>query len=96
MLYLMTPPLWDQTDFFVGLYLPLGGVRMFRCPRWVTTLQAADLWGWMQGVRLATDMKWPRVCVGSDSTVARCQIQGQRGAVFCAGQQRILRALLWL
>ena len=41
-------------------------------------------------------MKWPRVCVGSDSTVARCQIQGQRGVVFCTGQQRILRALFWL
>ena len=72
-------------SFSVGLYLPLGGVCTFRCPRWVTNLQAAELWGWMQGVRLATCMKWPRVCVGSDSTVARCHIQGQRGVVFCAG-----------
>ena len=71
--------------FFVGLYLPLGGVRMFQCPSWVSTLQAAELWGWVQGVRLATYVKWPRVCVGSDSTVARCQVQGQRGAVFCSG-----------
>ena len=61
-------------SFSVGLYLPSGGVRMFQCPRWVTTLQAVELWGWVQGVRLATYMKWPRVCVGSDSTVARCQI----------------------
>ena len=81
--------------FSVGLYLPSGGMRMFQCPRWVSTLQA-ELWGWVQGVRLATYMKWPRVCVGSDSIVARCQIQGQRGAVFCSGQQRIQRALFWL
>ena len=55
---------------------------MFQCPRWVSTLQAAELWGWLQGVRLATHMNWPRVCVDSESIVARCQIQGQRGAVF--------------
>ena len=85
-----------RDNFSVGLYLPLAGVRTFRCPRLVTTLQAAELWGWVQGVRLATYMKGSRFCVGSDSTVARCQIQGQRGAVFCAGQQRILRALFWL
>ena len=88
-------PLGTDT-FFVGLYLPSGGMRVFQCPRWVSTLQAAELWGWMQGVCLAAYMKWPRVCVGSDSTVARCQIQGQRGAIFCCGQQRILRALFWL
>ena len=46
------------------------GVRMFQCPREVSTLRAAELWGWVQGVRLATYMKWPRVLVGSDSTVA--------------------------
>ena len=82
--------------FSVGLYLPSGGMRMFPCPRWVGTLQAVELWGWVQGVRVAAYMKWPRVCVGSDSLVARCQIQGQRGAVFCSGQQRVLRALFWL
>ena len=83
-------------SFCVGLYLPLGGMRTFQCPCWVTTLQAAELWGWVQGVRLVAYMQWPRVCVGSDSAVARCQIWGQRGAVFCAGQQRILRAVFWL
>ena len=82
--------------FPVGLYLPSEGVHVFQCPRWVSTLQVAELWGWVQGDRLATYMKWPRVCVGSDSTVARCQVQGQRGAVFCSGQQHILRALVWL
>ena len=80
----------------IGLCLPSRGVRKFQCPRWVTTLQAAELWGWVQGIRLATYMKCPRVCVGSDSTVARYQVQGQRVAVFCASQQRILRALFWL
>ena len=70
-------------NFFVGLYLPLGGMRMFQCPRWVSTLQAAELWGWVKGVRLAAYMKWPRVCVGSDSTVAR--YQGQTGAGFLLG-----------
>ena len=68
-------------SFCVGLFLPLGGMRTFQCPRWVTTLQAAELWGWVQGVRLAADMQWPRVCVGSDITVARCQIQG-KGVLF--------------
>ena len=43
-------------SFYVGLYLPLGGMRTFQCPRWVTTLQAAELWGWVQGVRLAAYM----------------------------------------
>ena len=57
--------------FSVGLYLPSGGVHIPQCPQWVSTLQAAELRGWVQGVRLATYMKWPRVCVGSDSTVAR-------------------------
>ena len=44
-------------DFSVGLYLLSGGVRMFQRPRWVTTLQAAELWGWVQGVCPATYMK---------------------------------------
>ena len=75
-------------SFSVGLYLPSGGMRTFQCPRWVTTLQAAELRAWVQGVRLAAYMQWPRVCVGSDSAVAR-----GHGA-FCAVQQRILRALI--
>ena len=82
--------------FSVGLYLLTEGMRMFPWPRWVSTLQAAELWGWVQGVRLAAYMKWPRVCVGSDSIVAQCQVEGQRGAVFCSSQQRIVRALFWL
>ena len=69
--------------FSVGLYLPPGGMCM-------------SPWGWVQGFRLAAYMKWPRVCVGSACTLARCRIQGQRGAVFCSGQQRVLRALFWL
>ena len=44
--------------FSVGLYLPSGGMRVFQCPRWVSTLQAVELWGWVQGVRLAAYMKW--------------------------------------
>ena len=64
-------------NFCVGLFLPLGGVRMLECPCWVTTLQVAELWGRVQGVRLATYMKWPRVCVGSDNTVARCHMRGK-------------------
>ena len=70
-----------QDAFSVRSYLPLGGVPMLQCPRWVSTLQAAELCGSVEGVRLATYMKWPTVCVGSDSTVAQCQIQGHRGSV---------------
>ena len=62
----------------VKLYLPSGGMRMFRCPRWVSTLQAAELWGWVQGVRLATYMKWPRVCMGN--MVARASFIFSAGA----------------
>ena len=36
--------------FSVGLYLPSGGVRMFQCPRWVGTLQAAELLGYVWAV----------------------------------------------
>ena len=70
MCYLLTPPL-RGLPLSVGLYLPSGGMRMFECPRWVSTLRAAEFWGWVQGIRLATYMKWPRVCVGGDSIVAR-------------------------
>ena len=83
-------------QFFCWFIPAIGGRAYVSVPPLGDYLQAAELWGWMQGVRLATYMKWPRVCVGSDSTVARCQIRGQRGAVFCAGQQRMLRALFWL
>ena len=87
---------WPDT-FSVAWYLPSGGMRVFQYPRWSSTWRAAELWGWVHGVRLAGFMKWPRVCVGGDNIVGRCQIQGHRGAVFfCSGQQRILRSLFWL
>ena len=69
-------------SFSVGLYFPMGGMRMFPCPRWVNTLQAAELWGWVQWVRLAAYMKWPWVCVGSDSTVWHGAKSKGRGAPF--------------
>ena len=95
MCYLLTPPR-VACQFLFRVVPTVGGMRMFQCPRWVSTLQAAELWGWVQGIHLAAFMKWPRVFVGNDSTVARCQIQGQRGAVFCFDQQRVLRALFRL
>ena len=54
--------------FPVGLHLASGGMRVFQCPCWVSTLQAAELWGLVQGVRLAAYMKWPLVCLGVDVT----------------------------
>ena len=95
MLFVDTAPVGLDT-FSVGLYLPSRGMRMFQCPQWVGTWQAEESWGWVHGVRRAACMQWPRVCVGSDSTVARCEIQGLTGGVFCCREQRVLRVLFWL
>ena len=32
----------DGRRFFMGVYLPSGGFRHWRCPKWVKTLQQAD------------------------------------------------------
>ena len=96
MFFLLMPPLRDETVSMLACTYQLGDIRTFQCPRWVTTLQAAKLWGLVQRVRLVAFMQWPRVCVGSNSAEARYHIQGRRGAVFCIRQQRMLRAVLWV
>ena len=43
--YLLGAAPVGPATFFVGLYIPKGGIRLFPCPHWVSTLQAAELWG---------------------------------------------------
>ena len=70
--------------------------RSRKAPKWVTTLQQADLYAAVFALRLGCYMRLPYVVAATDSDVCRAQILGLRGGIFLRGQQRLLRRLLWL
>ena len=80
-------------NFFVGLCVPSGGVSV---PLLGDYLASSGVMGLAAGSSSGDLYEVAPACVGSDSTVARCQVHGQRSATFCAGQQRIPGALFWL
>ena len=67
-----------------------------KAPRWISTLQQAELYAAVYALRLGCYMRLPYVVVGTDSDVGRAQILGMLGGIFLRSQQRLLRQLFWL
>ena len=67
-----------------------------KAPKWITTLQQAQLYAAVYALRLGCYMRLPYVVVATDSDVGRAQILGMRGGIFLRSQQRLLRQLFWL
>ena len=77
----------------------VGGGDYYRsevCPPWVDSLQQAELYALYIVIKLASYRGFERIRVGSDSNVARSQINALRASVHADSQQRILRRLFWL
>ena len=55
-----------------------------KAPKWITTLQHAELYATVYALRLSCYMRLPYVVVATDSDVGRAQILGVRGGYFFA------------
>ena len=82
--------------FRVGIVGEKGFYRSQRCPAWVTSLQQAELFAVYLVAKLASYRGCAHVRIGSDSDVARSQVNALRASVGSVAQQRILRRLFWL
>ena len=67
-----------------------------KAPKWITTLQQAELYVAVYALRLGCYMRLPYVVVAADSDVGRAQTLGMRAGIFVRSQQRLLRQLFWL
>ena len=88
-------PPTDGRRFFMGVYLPGGDFRHWRCPKWVKTLQQAKLLAIVRSFQIAGFMGWSRAYLGCDSFVARAQATSLRASTALSTQQRILRRFFW-
>ena len=82
--------------FRIGIVGEKGFCRSSICPEWVTSLQQAKLFAVYAVAKLASYRGFTSVRIGSDSNVARAQINSLRACVCAGPQQRILRRLFWL
>ena len=85
----------SKRGFRYGFFIPGDGIRSYKCPDWIETLQQAELLALMKAFQIAGYKGWRRVAVGSDSLVARSQVLGLRCGTALAVQNRILRQLFW-
>ena len=56
--------------------------RSIKAPRWVRTLQQAELYAVIYALRLGCYMRLPYVVVATDSDVSRAQVFSMRGGVY--------------
>ena len=66
----------------MGVYLAGvgGGSRSWKCPRWITTLQQAELLCLLKACQLASYMQLPILYLGTGSWVSHCQSVRMRGS----------------
>ena len=85
-----------ESGFRVGVVGEKGFYRSKMCPPWVHTLQQAELFAVYEVAKIAAYRRVHRERIGSDSNVARAQINALRASATNESQQRILRRLFWL
>ena len=81
--------------FRFGFLVPPRAIRSYKCCAWIDSLQQGELFAIIQVVKLAGYLKWGRVLVGSDSSVARHKVTGLCCALGLWVQSRLLRQLFW-
>ena len=64
-----------------------------KAPKWIHTLQQAELYAAVYVLRLGCYMRLPYFVIATDSDVGSAQILGMRGGIFLRSQQRLLRQL---
>ena len=85
-LFCDAPPSKDCRRFFMG-----GGYRHWGCPKWIRTLQQAELLAIVRSFQLVACMGCNRAYLGSDSSLVRAQAFSFRASIELHVQQRILR-----
>ena len=88
-------PSKDGRRFFMGVYLPGRGYRHWKCPKWIRTLQQAELLAAVRNFQLVAFLRWDRAYLGSGSSVARAQATPLRASTELHVQQRIPRRFFW-
>ena len=53
--------------FRIGIFVPPAGIRYYKCPPWINSLQQAEFYAIVQAYKLARYMSWSRVAVRSNS-----------------------------
>ena len=96
----------EGSRFRVGVVGKEGLHRTTLCPKWVRSLQQAELWGILYAAKLGVYIVHNAgggrggngilLRVGSDSDVGRHQTLRGKANVQLVAQQRILRGLFWL
>ena len=69
--------------------------RLQKCPKWIGTLQQAELLGVVHSFQVVAFMRWDRAYLGSDSSVARAQATSLRASTELHVQQRMLCRFFW-
>ena len=85
----------SKRGFRYGFFIPRSGMRCYKCPEWIESLQQVELLALVKAFKIAGYKGWRRVAVGSDSLVARSQVLSLRCGTALAVQNRILRQLFW-
>ena len=67
-----------KRGFRYGFFVPGSGIRCYKCPDCIESLQEAELLALVKAFKIAGYKGWRRVAVGSDSLVARSQVLGLR------------------
>ena len=70
--------------------------RSYVCPRWVRSLQQAELFGVYGALKAAVGCRLHSVAVGIDNEAVRLQSASQRASTDCPVQLRLLRRIFWL
>ena len=79
-----------NSGFRYGFFVPGMGIRCYKCPPWVGSLQQAELLALVRAFKIAGYKGCRTVAVGSNSMVARSQVLGLRCGRSLHVQNRIL------
>ena len=94
-LFLLMPLLGPTAASVRDFFVPGSGIRCYKCPARVASLQHAKLLALVQAFKIAGYEGWRRVAVGSDSMVARSRVLGLRCGRSLPVQNPILRPVFW-
>ena len=82
--------------FRIGVVGSPGFYRSYVCPRWVRSLQQAELYGVYGALKAAVGCRLRSVAVGIDNEAVRVQSASLRASTDCPVQLRLLRRIFWL
>ena len=82
--------------FRIGVVGSPGFYRSYVCPRWVRSLQQAELYGVYGALKAAAGCRLRSVAVGIDNEAVRVQSASLRASTDCPVQLRLLRRIFWL